>query len=107
VLRFNCRITRESLGHKFADDLPVVGTREIITIAAGAIGNDRNLTLTREFWYSPDLKTNIAATRTDPREGTQVIRLAILSRGEPDPSAFTVPPNSVVADLRGSGKPVS
>ncbi len=98
-------LARESLGQQSVDDLNLVGTREITTISPGTVGNDRALTLTREFWYSPDLKTNISVTRIDPREGTQAIHLAILSRGEPDPSAFAVPSNYVVVDVRTDPKP--
>jgi hypothetical protein len=98
-------LARENLGQNNVDDLNLVGTREITTIFPGTAGNDQTLTLTREFWYSPDLKTNISVTRTDPREGTEAIHLAILSRGEPDPSAFAIPSNYVVNDLRSRSKP--
>lgn len=93
-------LARESLGNDVMDGVNVVGTREIITINAGVIGNSHALSITREFWYSPDLQVNLAITRKDPREGTQVIRVQEVSRSEPDPSLFKVPDGFTVHDLR-------
>jgi hypothetical protein len=93
-------LARESLGQKSIDDLPATGTRETTTISPEAIGNDQAITLIREFWYSPDLKTNLRVTRSDPREGTVAIHLQVLSRTEPDPSVFAVPPGYTLHDAR-------
>lgn len=93
-------LSRESLGQQQINGMNVIGTREVTTISPGTIGNDRALAITREFWYSPDLKTNIQVTRTDPREGTDEIHLAILSRSEPEPSVFAIPSGYTVEDLR-------
>jgi hypothetical protein len=89
-------LTRESLGNDVIEGINVVGTREDLTIAAGVVGNSQPLTVTREFWYSPDLQVNLAITRKDPREGMQTVRLSDLSRAEPDPALFKVPAGFVV-----------
>ncbi|MGI4831204.1 MAG: hypothetical protein ACRYFU_23900 [Janthinobacterium lividum] len=93
-------LVRQSLGPQITDGLTLTGTRETITILPGIVGNDHALTLTRDFWYFPDLKTNIKVIRTDPREGTEAIHLEILSRTAPDPSAFVIPASYTVTDLR-------
>ncbi len=93
-------LTRESLGTKDIGGMAVAGTRETTTLEPGAAGNDQPLTTSREIWYSADLKTNLEVTRKDPREGTQVILLTILSRGEPDPAVFAVPAGFTVRDER-------
>jgi len=93
-------LERQDLGTNVIDDLNVTGTRETVTVAPGALGNDRPLATTREFWYSPDLETNLAVTREDPREGTQYIHLTDLSRSEPDPLTFEVPAGYATHDLR-------
>jgi hypothetical protein len=67
-------LAREDLGSNVIDDLTVTGTRETIITSAGVVGNDKALMTTREFWYSPDLETNVAVTRKDPREGMQEFR---------------------------------
>jgi hypothetical protein len=93
-------LTRESLGNQTIDDLAVIGTRETTSISAGAIGNNQPLAYSRDFWYSPDLKTNLAVTRNDPREGKIEIHLTILTRAEPDPSIFAIPSGFTVEDYR-------
>ncbi len=93
-------LTRDSLGTKSLEDLNVVGTLETITIAPGTIGNGRQLVESKELWYSPDLKTNVAVTRKDPREGTQTINLTVATRSDPDPQFFAVPQGFVVTDDR-------
>jgi hypothetical protein len=97
-------LARESLGSDVINGLNVVGTRETITINAGAVGNSQPLVTTREFWYSPDLQVNLEVTRKDPREGTQAIHVADLSRAEPDPAMFQVPAGYVVVDNRRPAK---
>jgi hypothetical protein len=82
---------RESLGNDVMDGINVVGTRETVTINAGVMGNSQELSITREFWYSPELQVNLAITRKDPQEGKQVVRVREVSRSEPDPNLFKVP----------------
>jgi hypothetical protein len=85
-------ISRESIGDDAIDGLDVVGSRETISLNPGVVGNSQPLISTREFWYSPELQVNLAITRKDPREGTQVIRVDALSRGDPDRALFQIPP---------------
>jgi hypothetical protein len=93
-------LTRENLGNDVMDGLSVVGTRETTTINAGVVGNSQPLVTTKEFWYSAALGINLAVTRKDPREGTQVIHVVDLSRTEPDPAMFQLPAGYAVQDHR-------
>jgi hypothetical protein len=77
----------------------VTGTRETLQIAAGAVGNDRTLVTTRDFWYSPALQVNLKVTRNDPRIGAQVLQLVNLSLTDPDPNLFQIPPGYVTQSL--------
>ena len=95
-------LARENLGNDVMDGINVVGTRETITINAGVVGNSQALSTTREFWYSPELQVNLAITRKDPREGTQVVRVHEVSRSEPDPNLFKVPAGYAIHDLRNN-----
>jgi hypothetical protein len=99
-------LTRESLGTNVIENLSVTGTRETITINAGTMGNERALVTTREFWYSPEIETNLLTTRKDPREGIQVIRLSAISRSEPDEKMFQVPEGFTVQDDRAASAAV-
>jgi hypothetical protein len=95
-------LARENLGTDVMEDLNVTKTRETLTISAGTMGNERPLVTTREFWYSPEIETNILTIRKDPREGTQVVRLSAISRSEPDAKMFQVPEGYTVQDDRSS-----
>jgi len=61
------------------------------TYAAGALGNDRPLTIVTEYWYSEVLKINLLTKRTDPRYGVQTVRVTELVRQEPDAALFAIP----------------
>jgi hypothetical protein len=98
-------LSRENLGTQSIQGLDVVGTRETISIQPGTMGNDQLITMSREFWYSPDLQTNLSVIRKDPRTGTEAIQLANLSRGEPDPSVFKVLAGYAIEDDRGVPRP--
>jgi hypothetical protein len=91
-------LSREPLGTDSIDGLSVLGTRETLTVNAGAVGNAHPLITTKEYWYSSDLGINLLTTRNDPREGKQVIRVVDLSRTEPDPSFFKPLPGFVIED---------
>src|ERR1700758_62832 len=84
-------VKTESLGDKDIDGIPVTGTKTTNTIPAGTIGNDRDLVVTRETWYSPDLKLVLQSTQTDPRFGETTYSLTDVQRSEPDPALFQVP----------------
>lgn len=94
-------IEREDLGVNFQDGLQLKGSREIKTYAPGAMGNEQPLVITNEYWYSPDLQLNITVKRTDPRFGTQAVRVVNLHREEPDTSLFDVPADYKVVNENG------
>jgi hypothetical protein len=81
----------ESLGTKSIDGIQATGTRSTDTIPAGSIGNDKDITVTRETWYSPDLKVVIQSTQDDPRFGESTYSLTTIQRNEPDEMLFQVP----------------
>lgn len=84
-------VKAESLGTKTVEGVSVTGTRDTTTILAGTIGNDKDLVITRETWYSPDLKMVIQSTQSDPRFGETTYSLTNVQRSEPDPALFQVP----------------
>jgi len=98
-------LNREDLGTNTMEGLDVIGTRETLTVNAGVVGNERALVTTKEFWYSPDLQTNLSITRNDPREGKQVVQLSSVSKSEPQSQLFEVPAGFTVQDARGGSGP--
>jgi hypothetical protein len=81
----------EQLGAKTIEGLSVTGAKTTTTIPSGTIGNDKDLVITRETWYSPYLKLIIQSTQTDPRFGETTYALTNIHRNEPDPTLFQVP----------------
>lgn len=81
----------ESLGTKTIEGITATGTKTTSTIPSGTIGNDKDLVIARETWYSPDLRLVIQSTQTDPRFGTTTYTLINIQRSEPDPTLFQVP----------------
>ena len=81
----------EQLGAKVIDGVQATGTRTTDTIPAGTIGNDKDIAVTRETWYSPDLKIVVQSTQNDPRFGQTTYSLTNIQRSEPDAALFQVP----------------
>ena len=89
----------ESLGTRNFEGVEAEGTRTITTIPAGSIGNERDIEIVYERWYSKDLQLIVYSRHSDPRFGEQTYRLTNISRSEPDRSLFTLPSDyKVVAE---------
>jgi hypothetical protein len=81
----------ESLGKQTVEGVSADGTREVTTIKAGSIGNDRDILVTSESWYSQELQTMIMSKHSDPRTGEEAFRLTNINRNEPAAYLFQVP----------------
>jgi len=81
----------EGLGTESINGILAKGTRTTISIPAGQIGNDREIQVVSERWYSDDLQMVVKSSNADPRFGTTSYELTNISRAEPDPSLFQVP----------------
>ena len=90
---------REELGVSTIDGLTVRAFRQTKTIPAGAQGRDEPLTITDEYWYSDDLQMNVRIKHTDLRHGMQILTVTELTREEPDPKLFEVPPEYSLRDI--------
>jgi hypothetical protein len=86
----------ESLAAKTIEGVQVTGTRSTQTIPAGTIGNDKDLNITRETWYSPELQLVIQSTQSDPRFGQTTYTLKNIEQGSPDVTLFQVPANYTI-----------
>jgi hypothetical protein len=89
----------EQLGAKTIEGISATGTKRTTSIPAGTFGNDKDLVITRETWYSPDLKLVIESTQTDPRFGETTYSLTNIQRSEPDPTLFQVPAGYKVEEV--------
>ncbi len=66
-------------------------SRVTVTIPAGAIGNNREIKVVNERWYSDELKVLIKSVNTDPRFGVNTYELTDIKQTEPDPALFKPP----------------
>lgn len=96
-------MTPENLGDRMIEGVSAHGTRSTSTIPAGQIGNTLPIKIVDEVWYSPDLQMNVMTTHSDPRSGDVVYRLTNISRANPSPTLFQVPPEYTVQDVAAGG----
>ena len=95
----------EDLGTQLVAGVETTGTRDTAIYNAGLFGNDRKITIEREFWYSPELGFNLLSKRSDPRIGTQTFTATNLILSEPDPKLFDLPEGFKVVDRRETAPP--
>lgn len=92
----------ERLGTRSFDGVLCEGNRMTVTIPVNAQDNDRPIVTTNESWFSPELKIQIFSKNSDPRSGENTFRITNLSRNQPDPNLFAVPPDYTVVDEKDS-----
>jgi hypothetical protein len=91
-------LTRQDLGIQALDGFEVVGTREVLRLA---LDTDRPLSVTKEFWYAPQLGLNLSTTRWDERmRRTEVFTVTEINPAEPDRSLFKLPNDARLIDYR-------
>jgi hypothetical protein len=98
------QFSHESLGTQTIDGVLAEGSRTTVTFPIGAVGNDRLITTVSETWTSPELKTVVLRKNSDPRNGESTTRLTNISRVEPDPSLFQIPPDYEIVDPQTPGR---
>ena len=81
----------EDLGEQVLEGLLAKGTRMTDTIPAGTIGNERQIDIVTERWYSEAIDAMVLQRFSDPRVGETTHRLVNVVLGEPSPDLFQVP----------------
>jgi hypothetical protein len=89
-------VVQESLGTQTINGVAAEGTRFTRTIPAGAMGNEKPLTIVREEWYSNDLQIIVQSKRTDPFIGETTYSVTNIQRNAPAATLFTVPSDYTV-----------
>lgn len=107
----NANIKTDDLGTQVIQGLSAQGKRVTRVIPAGAEGNEKEIDIVTETWYSPDLQTIVMSKTSDPRFGDTLYQLTGINRAEPDPSLFLVPSDYTVKEghpmMRGGRPPVA
>jgi hypothetical protein len=84
-------VTSQSLGARTFDGVTAYGTRTVMVIPAGAIGNEKPIKVVSDRWYSPKLQENLMTQHDDPRFGVITYKLTNIKLGEPSKALFEVP----------------
>jgi hypothetical protein len=84
-------ITTEELGAQTVNGVPAQGVRDTQVIPAGRIGNNRDIRVVNERWFSNELQMLVKSVNTDPRFGTTTYQLTNIVQGEPASALFQIP----------------
>jgi hypothetical protein len=88
----------ESLPPQTIDGLYATGFRNTNTTPAGYVGNDRDLTTTRETWTAQELGITLRSIVDDLRTGKATTETTDIQQTAPDPSLFKTPDGYQVKD---------
>jgi hypothetical protein len=90
--------TSEELGVETMGGVAAQGTRSTQVIPAGRIGNNRDIHVVNERWYSLDLQMLVKTVNSDPRFGVTTYQLANIVQGGQDPALFQIPADYTVME---------
>jgi hypothetical protein len=93
-------VIHDDLGTQLISGVETTGTRITTIYNQGVFGNDRAVTLEKEFWYSAALGIDLISKRSDPRFGAQSFTVTNLILAEPDEKLFQLPEGFKVDDRR-------
>lgn len=94
----------EALGKRVIEGVECEGTKTVMTIDAGMIGNERPIEIVTERWSSPELKVDVLRKHSDPRFGETNYSLQGVVRGEQPKSLFEVPSDYKLEELGGNAE---
>jgi hypothetical protein len=84
-------VVNEVLPPQFLNGVSVQGSRATVVVPAGKIGNDSELKVVTEHWFSDDLKVLIKSVTNHPIFGVTTYELTNIVQTPPDPALFQVP----------------
>jgi hypothetical protein len=92
------RITQTDLGDQIMDGTTLHGTQKQHTIDAVSSSTGQPVTVTDEYWYSPDLAVYLIVKHNDSRSGEQIVAVTHIDRHEPPAAKFAIPDGYKVVD---------
>jgi hypothetical protein len=95
---------QEDLGLQMQNGVMAEGTRVTRTIPAGTIGNNRDLHVVNEQWYSKDLQMMVKTVNSDPRFGVTTYEMTNISHDAPDAGLFMIPAGYTITEQAGRGR---
>jgi hypothetical protein len=92
------QVSQKELAHDVVDGMAVRHGRESITFSPNSSGKSSAHGMVTDYWFSQELQAFILVKRSGPGKSQHTVKLSDISRGEPDPSLFTVPPGYQVSE---------
>lgn len=89
----------EDLGVESLNGVLATHTRDTLTIPQGQIGNNRDIHVVNERWYSDDLQMLVKTANSDPRFGENTYEFTDISRDEPDAALFQISPDYAMVEM--------
>ena len=86
------------LGDQTIDGTTLHGTEKQTIIPAELSTTGQTITITTEYWYSPDLAVYLIIKHNDPRTGEQIVAVTHIDRHEPPSTQFAVPATYKLVD---------
>jgi hypothetical protein len=96
----NRNVSKEDLGTRNIEGVDCTGTRRTTTIPAGAIGNEKPISIVTETWFAPAIGAVVQSTSNDPRFGKTTYQLTNVQLNEPPRSLFEPPADFKIATPR-------
>jgi hypothetical protein len=95
---------KKDIAPQHVNGVPAKGSRITITIPAGTFGNNRDIKVINERWFSDELAILVKSTNSDPRFGITSYEMTDIERTAPDPALFQVPADYTVSVRDGKRK---
>jgi hypothetical protein len=89
---------QEDIGTQQLSGLTLTSIRKTHTIPANMSTTGKEIVITDEYWYSPDLSIYMIIKHNDPRTGEQIVAVSEVDRHEPQAVLFAIPANYKVVD---------
>lgn len=90
--------TTENLAAQTINGVIAQGFRTTMTIPKGQIGNNRDIKVVNERWFSNDLQILVKSVNSDPRFGDSTYQVTKIVQSAPDPALFQIPSDYTVSD---------
>jgi hypothetical protein len=87
------QVTQRELAHDVVDGMVVRHGRESAKLLHSSSRGRAAFDMLTDYWFSQELQVFVLIKRTGPGKSQHAIKLSDISRDEPNPSLFTVPPD--------------
>lgn len=91
-------VSQIELAHDIVNGMAVRHGRESVKLSPNSSGKNSAYATVTDYWFSQELQAFVLVKRRGPGKSQHTIQLSDISRGEPDPSYFTVPADYQVSE---------